>query len=121
MGIYEVGCMVKVLPPFDKAFPDVYEISGKHERGVCVIAGDRDFDPRYLEIVSTGEKIEEFGGEKREALPVKQFERGQKVRLLSPFDKAFPDVYEVSGANEKTGDYSIAVSRVFNPIYLEAI
>lgn len=43
------GDIVKVLPPFNYLFPDVYEIVMVKENGVCVICDDRDFDPIYLE------------------------------------------------------------------------
>ena len=46
-----VGDKVKVLAPFDHAFPDVYEVLSIHENGVCVICEDRDFDPKFLEVV----------------------------------------------------------------------
>lgn len=47
----QVGDTVRVLAPFTIAFPDVYVIEFIKENGVCVIAGDRDFDPIYLEKV----------------------------------------------------------------------
>lgn len=47
----EIGTIVKVLPPFDYAFPFTYAIEVIKEDGTCVIDGDRDFDPSWLEIV----------------------------------------------------------------------
>ena len=45
----QVGDTVKVLPPFDIAFPETYTVEAVKEDGTCTIAGDRDFDPIYLE------------------------------------------------------------------------
>lgn len=45
----QVGDIVKVLPPFDGAFSGAYAIEDIKPDGTCVIAGDRDFDPIYLE------------------------------------------------------------------------
>jgi hypothetical protein len=45
----QVGDVVKVLAPFNEAFPDVYAVEAVKPDGTCVIAGDRDFDPVYLE------------------------------------------------------------------------
>lgn len=50
--MFNVGDIVRVLPPFTIAFPETYPIDSIHSNGVCVIAGDRDFDPIYLEIVT---------------------------------------------------------------------
>jgi len=48
----QVGDTVKVLPPFDIAFPDAYVIEAFHEeRNAFVICGDREFDPQHLEVV----------------------------------------------------------------------
>ena len=45
----QVGDVVRVLPPFAIAYPDEYVIEEVKLDGTCVIAGDRDFDPIYLE------------------------------------------------------------------------
>lgn len=47
-----VGDIVRVLPPFDTAFPDEYVIEEIKPDGTCVICGDRDFDPIFLQKVS---------------------------------------------------------------------
>lgn len=43
-----VGTIVRVLPPFDTAFPGTYIVEAVKEDGTCVICEDRDFDPIYL-------------------------------------------------------------------------
>lgn len=45
----QAGDTVKVLPPFDIAFPDTYTVEAVKEDGTCVIADGRDFDPIHLE------------------------------------------------------------------------
>jgi len=48
----QVGDKVRVLAPFNVAFPDVYTIDGINaETGAFQIMGDRDFDARFLEKV----------------------------------------------------------------------
>ena len=47
----QVGDIVRVLPPFQEAFPDTYLIEYINRDGVCGICEDRDFDPKFLEIV----------------------------------------------------------------------
>lgn len=49
---FVVGDIVRVLPPFNTAYPDEYVIEAIKEDGTCVICGDRDFDPIFLEKVS---------------------------------------------------------------------
>jgi hypothetical protein len=49
MDTLQVGDIVRVLYPFNTAFPGAYPIEAIHENGVCVICEDRDFDPVYLE------------------------------------------------------------------------
>lgn len=49
--MFQVGDTVRVLSPFTIAFPETYTIDAIHENGVCVICGDRDFDPIFLEKV----------------------------------------------------------------------
>jgi hypothetical protein len=58
--LFKSGDIVKVLPPFNIAFPNLYVISvvkndkdstctisdDVQEEGLCI---DRDFDPKYLE------------------------------------------------------------------------
>lgn len=46
-----VGDIVRVLPPFDLAFPDTYPVDDIKPDGTCVICGDRDFAPEFLERV----------------------------------------------------------------------
>ena len=47
-----IGNVVRVLAPFDAAFPDTYEIVGySAERDVYQICGDRDFSEAFLEKV----------------------------------------------------------------------
>jgi len=46
-----VGDMVRVKPPFDVHFPDVYEVEGMNEEtGAFQIMGGRDFDAVFLEV-----------------------------------------------------------------------
>lgn len=47
----KVGDAIRVLAPFDVAFPGQYLIEYIDENGVCGICGDRDFDAIYLEKV----------------------------------------------------------------------
>lgn len=53
----QVGAIIKVLAPFDAAFPDTYKVLyiKPDESGTCGIEVDgldpRDFDPIYLEEV----------------------------------------------------------------------
>lgn len=48
----QIGDRVRVLPPFDSAFPDVYTIDGINpDTGALQIMGDRDFDAAFLEKV----------------------------------------------------------------------
>lgn len=49
---FNVGDLVKVLPPFDFVFPETYTIEYIKEDGTCGICGDRDFDPKYLQLVT---------------------------------------------------------------------
>lgn len=49
--MFEVNEIVRVLEPFKEAFPAEYVIEQIKENGVCVICGDRDFDPKFLERV----------------------------------------------------------------------
>jgi hypothetical protein len=49
MDTLQVGDIVRVLYPFNTAFPGAYPIKAIHENGVCMICEDRDFDPVYLE------------------------------------------------------------------------
>ena len=46
----KIGDIVKVLYPFNYAFPDAYPVEAVKPDGTCVICGDRDFDPVYLEL-----------------------------------------------------------------------
>lgn len=46
-----IGDIVRVLSPFNQAFPFEYTIIDIHPNGVCVICEDRDFDPIFLEKV----------------------------------------------------------------------
>lgn len=46
-----VGDTVRVLPPFNEAFPDTYTVEAVHEDGTCVICEDRDFAECFLELV----------------------------------------------------------------------
>ena len=47
--MFSVGDLVRVLPPFDEAFPDAYPVEEVKDDGTCVICGDRDFAPCFLE------------------------------------------------------------------------
>ena len=47
----KVGDKVKVLYPFNDAYPDTYIVEAVMEDGVCIICGDRSFDPKFLEVV----------------------------------------------------------------------
>lgn len=50
--MFTIGDIVRVLPPFNVAFPDTYEISGiDPDTGSYQICGDRDFAEAYLEKV----------------------------------------------------------------------
>jgi len=51
IGGFAVGQLVRVLPPFDAAFPDAYPIEGFSPASVQ-IAGGVDFDPVYLAAVA---------------------------------------------------------------------
>lgn len=47
---YEIGDLVRVLAPFNEAYPGVYEITGvRVPSQVYQILDERDFDVRYLE------------------------------------------------------------------------
>lgn len=47
----KIGDIVRVLPPFNVAFPDEYPIEDIKADGTCVICEDRDFAPKFLEVV----------------------------------------------------------------------
>lgn len=48
-----IGDVVKVLPPFNIAFPDTYVIEDYSvERNAFIICGDREFEQQFLEIVN---------------------------------------------------------------------
>ena len=48
----QVGDTVRVLAPFNEAFPGTYVIEGINPvTGSFLIAGGRDFDAEYLELV----------------------------------------------------------------------
>ena len=50
--MFSIGDTVRVLAPFDVAFPDTYVIEGySSERDAYQICGDRDFAGAYLEKV----------------------------------------------------------------------
>lgn len=49
--MFQVGDNVRVLAPFDTAFPGVYPIEYIKDDGTCGICVDRDFAPIYLEKV----------------------------------------------------------------------
>ena len=55
MGGFEVSDKVRVLPPFDGAFPDIYTIESVDvlEGGtVCRLSGvESAFDPCFLEVI----------------------------------------------------------------------
>ena len=44
----QIGDIVRVLPPFDKEFPDAYVIEGVSEAGAFQICDGREFDEKYL-------------------------------------------------------------------------
>lgn len=47
----KIGDKVRVLEPFNASFPDIYDVVYVKENGVCGILDDRDFDPKFLEVV----------------------------------------------------------------------
>lgn len=48
----QIGDIVRVLAPFNVAFPHEYEVCGINaDTGAYQICGDRDFAPEYLEKV----------------------------------------------------------------------
>jgi len=53
--IFEVGQMVRVLPPFAESFPEIYAITQvhQHEDGqvACILGEAGAFDPKFLEAV----------------------------------------------------------------------
>ena len=52
IGVLQVGDLVRVLPPFREAFPEIYPVEYLKGDGTCGICGDRDFHPRHLEKVA---------------------------------------------------------------------
>lgn len=46
---------------------------------------------------------------------------GDIVRVLPPFDVAFPGTYVIESTNAETGAFRIADGRDFDPIYLEKV
>lgn len=46
---------------------------------------------------------------------------GDIVRVLAPFNVAFPDTYEVTGINEVTGALQILDGRDFDAVFLEKV
>lgn len=48
--MFAVGVLVRVRPPFNAAFPEVYTIEAQSETGAWQIAGGVDFAEEYLEI-----------------------------------------------------------------------
>lgn len=48
--MYKIGDLVRILPPFNSAYPEVYAITGiRIPDEVYQILDERDFDVRYLE------------------------------------------------------------------------
>jgi len=47
----QIGDVVIVRAPFNYLFQGVYVIEAIKEDGTCVIDTDRDFDPKFLELV----------------------------------------------------------------------
>ena len=99
--------LIRVLPPFDVAYPGVYEVTKSPDTGEWQIG--QEVTPAPDPVIAAPDAAEPVAGP---ATIV--------VRVLPPFDFSYPDTYEVEEISE-TGAWKVAGGVDFDPSYLEQV